>query len=185
MLVAGIYLGTLALFAPWGFFLGGSFHIFPMWTAWGRIHSPAEGDYVLYVQMSPTSSRISTAVDGWGAICSPRGEISRLNLFGVMQRGIRMDTDGRPIHVEMWRWDKLNYALNTSRRPRIDFYGAWHNPVLELDDRGSLSQAFNADGTVNMGHLASARWTSHTTLRSGSYSDFAAACRAAASVAAR
>lgn len=180
------YLGPVAIFAPWGFFLGGHFHVLPMWQAWGRIHSPTEGDYLLYVQMAPTpGTRGFAAVSGLAEVCSPRGVISRLTLGGNMERHMWADTEGKRIHLYLHRRDWFNYAFNTDRRPRLDLYGAWHNPVLELDDRGSLSEAFNRDGSVNMGRQASPRWTSHLALREGTHSAFAAACRADGALAAR
>lgn len=180
------YLLPIALFAPWGFFLGGDFHVIPLWQAWGRFHSPAEGDYLLYVQMYPTPGYRSgvAAVTGLAEICSPRGAITRLTLGGDMERHMWSDANGKRMHLYLHRRDWLQYALNTDRRPRLDLYGAWHNPVLELDDRGTVSRAFNPDGSVNLGRESRPRWTSHVTLRAGSHADFAAACRAEAPAAA-
>ena len=53
------------------------------------------------------------------------------------------------------------------------------DPMLELDDRGTVSQAFTADGAPFLGPPARqprTRWSGHITLRTGSYADFAAAC---------
>ena len=63
-----------AVFAPWSYFMGGNFHLIPMWQGWGRIHAPA-GDYVLFVTMSPrTGSRGIAHVAGTGVLCTPRGD---------------------------------------------------------------------------------------------------------------
>jgi hypothetical protein len=185
------YLVPVAIFAPWAFFLGGQFHILPMWQAWGRIHSPGEGDYLLFVNLYPVpgnrpgSGVGGVSVSGSGQICSPHGVISKLTLGGGMDRGVWSDADGRRIHLYLHRLDVLNYAFNTDRRPRLDFYGAWHYPVLDMDDRGTVSQAFNVDGSVNLGRDARVRWTSHVTLHAGSYSEFAAACGADSAAAGR
>ncbi len=32
-----VLLGVMAIVAPWGFYMGGHFHIIPQWTGWGRI----------------------------------------------------------------------------------------------------------------------------------------------------
>src|SRR5712671_4228915 len=51
VLMCAIY----AVFAPWAFFMGGHFHIYPGWTGWGKLHSNTAGDYVLFVSISPTT----------------------------------------------------------------------------------------------------------------------------------
>jgi hypothetical protein len=35
-------LALTAVFAPWGFYLGGNFHIVPYWQGWGRLRAKAE-----------------------------------------------------------------------------------------------------------------------------------------------
>ena len=41
------------VFYPWGFYLGGKFHIIPMWQGWGRMHGKG-GDYLVWGQFEPT-----------------------------------------------------------------------------------------------------------------------------------
>jgi hypothetical protein len=186
-----VYLVPVAIFAPWAFYVGGHFHVLPAWQAWGRIHSPAEGDYLVYVYLYPTPARRpgsgtgGVSVTGSGEVCSPRGVVTKLTLGGGMDRGVWSDADGRRIHLYLHRRDIFNYSFNTDRRPRFDLYGEWHYPLLEADDRGTVSQAFNADGSVNLGRDARVRWTSHVTLHEGSHSEFAAACGAASAAAGR
>lgn len=178
-----IYLVPVALFAPWAFSVGGQVHVLPMWQAWGRLHAPAEGDYLIYITLYPVpghrpgSGQSHVSVSGQGQICSPRGVISKLTLGGDMDRDVWSNADGRRIHLYLHRFDIFKYSFDTDRRPRFDLYGVWHYPVLEADDRGTVSQAFNADGSVNRSRDTHVRWTSHVTLHSGSYSEFAAACR--------
>lgn len=50
-----LLLTSNAVFTPWSFYMGGHFHLFPQWSGWGRMHSNLAGDYILYVQLSPTS----------------------------------------------------------------------------------------------------------------------------------
>src|SRR5574337_1587198 len=54
LLGTATYLLILAVFAPWGYFLGGSFHLIPMWQGWGKLHAKS-GDFVLLVYMYPSS----------------------------------------------------------------------------------------------------------------------------------
>jgi hypothetical protein len=79
--------------------------------------------------------------------------------------------------------EPLNF-LGTNRDSRLSFsfYGAWHNPDLALDDRGSMARAFNPDGTVYVGdpHKRPAAGAPlQLTLHRGSRSDFDSACAAA------
>ncbi len=182
VLVVLVYLGAEAVVAPWSYYLGGQFHVIPGWWAWGRLHTPGEGDYLLFVNMSPASRGGRVApIDGWAYLCSPRGEITKLRLYGYMPRlpFMTTDVDGVQISLAMnyrpWYWD-----FTSERRPRIDFRGQWRTPNLELDDGGSISRAFTPDGVAYLGPAKGqprTRWTAHLTLRSGSYSEFAAACR--------
>src|SRR6266852_8113045 len=82
-------LAVTAVFAPWGYYLGGHFHILPLWQGWGRMHSPA-GDYLVFVQMQPRSSGRSRtpSVGGSDAVCTPRGETFRLRLTGGFQQRV-------------------------------------------------------------------------------------------------
>jgi hypothetical protein len=42
---AVVYLVVIAVIAPWGYFLGGHFHLLPGWQGLGRLHSATAGDY--------------------------------------------------------------------------------------------------------------------------------------------
>jgi hypothetical protein len=185
------YLGPVAIFAPWAYSLGGHYHVLPTWEGVGRAHSPSEGDYLLYVYLYPVpgnrpgSGLGRVTVSGMAQVCSPRGVVTKLKLGGDMDRDVWADANGRSIHLWLRRFDVGNYSFNTDRRPHFDLYGQWHYPALEADDRGTLSQAFNADGSVNRGHQSGPRWMSHVTLQAGKASEFAEACKAVPAVAAR
>jgi hypothetical protein len=47
--IAFVFVFT-ALAYPWAYFLGGHFHIWPVWRGWGHMHSPG-GDYLLFTQV--------------------------------------------------------------------------------------------------------------------------------------
>lgn len=75
-----LLLAITAVFMPWGFYLGGSFHIVPYWRGWGQMHSKLSGDYALFVRFEPSfrrGSRIypTSSLQGIGYLCSPRGEL--------------------------------------------------------------------------------------------------------------
>ena len=185
-LFAGLILVGLitAVFAPWGFFMGGKFNLFAYWQGWGTLNSKT-GKYVVYVRFFPTtsSSRLSPhpSVRGVGYLCSPRGQLFSMHLSGGMRRGIGTNTDGEKIDLGMDYWPVFWGNFATDHRPSVGIRGQWRNPTIIGDDHGSISRAFEPDGTVNRGHGGSRPYPGDitpVTLMPGSYSDFAAACKA-------
>jgi hypothetical protein len=180
---AVVVLLTTAVFAPWGYFLGGSFHIIPYWHGWGVLHAK-NGNYAVYVmfQPRPSGSKImpGPSVGGTGYLCSPRGEIFYMHLGGGMRRGIGTNTDGEKINFYMNHWPRFFGGFTNDHRPSIELRGQWNNPNIAMDDHGSISRAFNADGAVDRGHSNKPYPGDITpvTLIPGSYSDFEAACKA-------
>jgi hypothetical protein len=188
-----LLLALIAVFRPWGFYLGGTFHPLAYWQGWGTIHAP-EGDYVVLLSMSPwmrqgrrtpsvTISRSGPRVSGSGAVCSPHGETyDSLQLTGGFERrGVGVNTDGEPMTLSLSQ--RLNMlGTNSQTRLSLAFRGAWRNPELVLEEQGSLRRMFNADGTLYAGEPGK-RPASGTplplTLHEGSRSEFAAACAAA------
>lgn len=188
-LVLGLAFGCLlvlaitAVFAPWGFYMGGKFHIIPYWQGWGTLQTK-HGKYVVFVRFEPTPSGSKLmphpSVKGSGYLCSPRGEIFRMNLGGGMRRGISTNLDGESIGLYMYYWPAFFGNFAASHRPSIEFRGQWKNPNIVMDDHGSIFRAFNADGAVDQGHSNKPYPGDITpvTLVPGSYSDFKAACQA-------
>jgi hypothetical protein len=172
-----------AVFAPWGFFLGGPFHIVPYWQGWGTL-SAKSGKYVLFVRFEPTpnGSKVMPhpSVKGVGYLCSPRGEIFYMHLGGGMRRGIGTNTDGEKIGLYMDNWSRFFAGFTNDHRPSIELRGQWENPNILMDDHGSIFRAFNPDGTVDRGHSSKPYPGDITplTLTPGSYSDFEAGCKA-------
>jgi hypothetical protein len=173
-----------AVFAPWSFYLGGKFHIIPFWQGWGTLHSKT-GDYVLYVQFEPSPSGSRTYptshVTGLGFLCSPRGERFRMKLGGDMRLHLNLSTDGEKMSLYMNNWPAFYGPFMSNHRPSIELRGQWHNPNLVMDDTGSISRAFLADGRVYTGHDPNHPYAGEivpVTLKQGSYSEFKSACRA-------
>jgi hypothetical protein len=184
LLVLGAFfvLALTAVFAPWGYYLGGHFHILPLWQGWGRMHTPA-GDYVVFLYMQPRSSGRSRfpSVGGSGVVCTPRGESFNLRLTGGFQQRVGLDTDGQQMSLSLAQ--NLNFlGTNQDSRLKFSLYGAWHNPELVLEDRGTVARAFNPDGTLYTGDPHKRPEPSaplQLTLHQGSRSDFNAACATA------
>jgi hypothetical protein len=175
---------TTGIFAPWGFFMGGHFHIFPGWSGWGKLHSNAAGDYALYVSFSPaTRGRGGRGgggprVNGSAVLCTPRGEKYNLRLGGYFEKNPGINLQGKTAEIYVY-----NYSVfSTSKKPSLDFRGKWNNPDLVLDDQGSINRAFDPGGAL----VITPRTRPYIqevvplTLHEGSRSDFDAACAAIA-----
>jgi len=179
LLGIALVLAIDAVFAPWSFFMGGSFHWIPMWQGWGRMHSNA-GDYVLFVRMEPrTGSRGIAHVGGIGVLCTPRGEIFNLTLGGDFEKNMGASTDGKHVFLYLHRRGGFFSSTASDSRPSLEFHGAWHNPDIILDDHGIMSRTFKPDGTLyEARNQPAAHETVALTLHEGSRSDFDSACSA-------
>jgi hypothetical protein len=170
--------GVMAIVAPWGFYMGGHFHIIPQWTGWGEMHSKLAGDYAVLVTFSPKTGRGLglTHVSGNGWLCTPRGERFSLRLAGDFQNPHGTDLQGMTAHLYM-----NNYSsFSGSTAPSLDFRGKWNNPDLELNDGGSLNRAFDPGGALatNRHNRPYVQEVVPLTLHEGSNADFKAACAA-------
>ena len=179
-LVLGVVVlaGVMAIVAPWGFFMGGHFHILPQWTGWGRMHSNIAGDYAVLMTFSPKTGRHMglTHVTGNAVICTPRGEKFNLRLGGDFQNPHGIDLQGKTAHIYA-----SNYStFSGSTAPSLDFRGKWNNPDLVLDDGGSLNRAFDPGGALVTNHHMRPykQEVVPLTLQEGGKSDFNAACAA-------
>jgi len=179
-----LVLAITAVFAPWGFFLGGPFHIIPYWQGWGALQTKS-GKYVVFVRFEPTPNGSKVyphpSVKGVAYLCSPRGETFRMRLGGGMRRGININTDGEKISLYAHYYPLFFGNVSSDLRPGIEIQGQWRNPDIVADDHGSLSRAFNADGTVNRGRGPNQPYPGEitpVTLVPGSYRDFESACKA-------
>lgn len=178
-----VMLAIVAVFAPWGFYLGGRFHILPYWQGWGTLHAKS-GNYVVFVRIEPSNhtSHIlpASSLQGSAYLCSPRGERFPMTLGGGMRRGLDLNTDGEKISLYMYYRAPLFGSLSANHRPSIELRGVWHNPSMVMDDQSSIQRAFNSDGTVYQGGGAQRPYLGEVvpvTIVPGSYSDFEAACK--------
>lgn len=173
-----VIMGIMAVFTPWGFYMGGHFHIIPNWTGWGRMHSKLAGDYALFVTFTPKTGRSLglTHVSGNAVICTPRGEQYKLRLGGDFGKPSGTDLQGRSAYLYM-----NNYTVfSSSTAPSLEFRGKWNNPDLVLDDHGSIIRAFDPGGTLVTNHHMRpyVQEVVPLTLHEGSRADFQAACAA-------
>ena len=175
---AVVIMGVMAVFTPWGFYMGGHFHIIPNWTGWGRMHSKLAGDYILFASFSPKTGRGLglTHVSGNAVICTARGEKFNLRLSGDFQNPHGTDLQGKTAHLYANHYS----TFSGSTAPSLDFRGKWNNPDLVLDDGGSLTRAFDPDGKLvtNQHMRPYMQEVVPLTLHEGNRSDFESACSA-------
>ena len=186
LLLGLVLVGTItAVFAPWGYFMGGKFNLLASWQGWGTLHTKT-GNYSVFVRFYPRPSGKGAyphpSVGGAGYLCSPRGQMFPMHLGGGMRRGITTNTDGEKIELYMDYWPIFGTFM-TDHRPAIELRGKWQNPDIVMDDHGSISRAFAPDGSVYQRgqgpHVPYPGDITPVTLLPGSYSDFEAACKSA------
>jgi hypothetical protein len=173
------YLGVVAAFDPWAYYLGGTFHVLPYWQGWGTMSARTGGEYAVFISMQAGSpTRLGSAyLSGNGYVCTPRHERIRLKMNALMGRNLGRNTEGEAITVHMY-YRPLSGMINPSTRPSIDFHGRWSGNSLVMTDGGSIYREFLPDGSVNRGRLPAARDTIPVTINGGSMSAFDAACGA-------
>ena len=148
-----VLLLATALFAPWSFYLGGHFHWLPYYQAVGHMHA-STGDYTVSFYLWPASGGRSSYpyFRGWGTLCTPRGERYSLRTSGYMYTHPGTNLEGEKFELTMVpRPLKSHFEYTRDLQPRLDFRGTWQNPGLVMDDQGTLSRAFNPDGTLFQG----------------------------------
>jgi hypothetical protein len=170
-----------AVFAPWAFYMGGRFHLYPGWTGWGRMHSNIAGDYVLFVSISPRTGgrgtyRAVPHISGQGFICTPQGERYSLRVGGDFGKNSGVDLQGRTAYIYAHQYSVFSGSTN----PSLEFRGKWNNPELLLDDQGSINRAFDPGGKLVTNHHMRPyiQEVVPLTLHEGSRADFDTACAA-------
>lgn len=172
-----------ALYVPWAFYLGGSFHVMPYWQGWGRAHSnSAGGDYLIYIFFYPDHGRFRSLayVQGNGSLCTPRGEKFSLKVGGNFDKPSGRDSNGQRVGLYVYNRSVKTQLLGGYHKPSLNLRGKWSNPDLVMDDDGSIARNFNPDGSLvesSAGRPYKAE-VSQITFHQGSVSDFNAACDA-------
>ena len=156
-LVFLVLLGPLVItaidlaFAPWIYSVGGRTRLLPVWAGVG-VAQTSSGPYTIHVWFSPTpsGSRIlpSARVRGSAYVCTPTGQHYNLTVTGGASGRIWSDMDGHAFHLSAYRRPAFA-SLTGDRAPRLEFAGQWMGPNLQLNDEGTLSQAFLADGSLS------------------------------------
>jgi hypothetical protein len=140
-------------FAPWIYSVGGRSRFLPVWAGAGIAQTPA-GPYTIHVWFSPSpsGSRIlpSASISGSAYVCTPTGKRYTLKVTGGAIGRIWKDMDGHSFRL--YASNRPFFASVTGdHRPRLNFSGSWVGPNLQMDDEGTIAQAFLADGSLSPG----------------------------------
>ncbi len=139
------------IFAPWIYSVGGRSRLLPVWAGVG-VAQTASGAYKIKIWFSPspTGSRIlpSTSVSGQAYVCTPSGKHYTLKLTGGASERIWKDMDGHMFSFSAHRRPPFASTI-ADHRPRLNFSGRWDGPNLQMNDEGSITAAFLADGSVS------------------------------------
>jgi hypothetical protein len=137
-------------FAPWIYTVGNRTRLFPVWAGAGVAQTPT-GPYKITVWFSPrpSGSRIlpSTSILGSGYVCTPSGKRYTLRVTGGASGRVWKDMDGHTFYLSAYH-RPIFYNLTGDRRPRLSFSGSWVGPNLQMNDEGSIAQAFQPDGNL-------------------------------------
>jgi hypothetical protein len=157
LLVLGpaLIVGIDWLFAPWIYSVGGRTRLLPMWAGIGFADTP-HGRYQVGIWFSPvpSGSRIlpGASISGTGYVCTPSGQRYSLKIGGGASGQIWSHMDGHSFRL--YSYHRPTFAnFGGDRRPRLDFSGAWVGNTLQMDDEGTLAQAFLPDGSLGPGQV--------------------------------
>jgi hypothetical protein len=147
LLIAGVDL----LFAPWIYSVGGRTRLLPVWAGMGTADTPV-GRYQIHIWFSPTPSGshvlASTSISGSAYLCTPGGKRYTLRVTGGTSGRIWKAMDGHSFHLSAYH-RPFFAGVAGDHRPRLSFSGAWAQDSLEMDDEGTLAQAFLASGDLS------------------------------------
>jgi hypothetical protein len=139
------------IFAPWIFTVGNRTRLLPVWAGVG-VAQTSSGPYRIYIWFSPSpsGSRIlpSTSISGSGYVCTPTGKRYTLRVTGGASGQIWKNMDEHSFHLFAYHRPFFS-SLTGDRRPRLNFSGQWVGPNLQMNDEGTVAQAFLPDGGLN------------------------------------
>jgi hypothetical protein len=147
VLAFAVAVGVVLLLFPWAFNIGGCFTLLNVWTGYGRLHSSTGATYGLYARLMlpgrggrAGNSRSNNLV-GNALLCTPQGLTYAYDLSGSIHH-VWLSTEGKDTDLYLYtpKGEKINC--------RFDLHGVWRDGQLVLDDRGSMSHAFEANGTL-------------------------------------
>jgi len=155
----------------------------PVWHGTGVLQAASGAGYPLYLKLrferkhqGPEPSKGKTNLVGTATICTPQNALFDLEVTGSVDAWF----------VENGRNVVLYLHNERSAQPKLTFllYGSWQGTELVLEDRGSLGNSFNPDGTPKeyAQTRTNARYNSEIKLHYGDRSAFEAACPAATTV---
>lgn len=170
---------------PWAFHMGGKFSPLGEWDGYGPVQASNGGRYLLYTHLrggivndrghAACSLTGCDSLTGTAQLCTQGGQHYTFKLTGGVHgwyttNGSRTNIDltgGTPQHLPAG-WV-------------VAFHGTWHGAELPVADTdNSFTKVFTPAGAIRTTTSAKDAGTARGTLRAGSASSFAQACRALA-----
>ena len=155
----------------------------PAWQGTGVLQAAIGAGYPLYLKLrferkhqGPEPSKGRTNLIGTATICTPQNALFDLEVSGSVDAWFAENGSNVVLYLHNER----------SAQPKLTLllYGSWQGTELVLEDRGSLGNSFNPDGTPKAyaPTRTNARHNSEIKLHYGERSAFEAACPAATTV---
>ena len=185
LILVVVGLGVYILPTPWAFHMGGKFSPLGEWDGYGPVQASNGGRYLLYTHL-----RGGIVNDRGHAACSLTGCGSLTGTAQLCTQGGQHYTFKLTGGVHGWyttNGSRTNIDLTGGAPQRLPagwvvaFHGTWHGAELPVADTdNSFTKVFTPAGAIRTTTSAKDAGTARGTLRAGSASSFAQACRALA-----
>jgi hypothetical protein len=180
-----VLLGLYVLPTPWAFHMGGRFSPLGEWDGYGPVQAGNGGHYLLYTHLrgglannhghASCSLGGCETLTGTAQLCTQGGQHYTFDLTGAVHGWYT--TNGSRTNIDLTGGAPQRLPAGWV----VAFHGTWHGAELPVADTdNSFTKAFTPAGVIRTTTSAKDAGTARGTLRAGSASSFAQACRALA-----
>jgi hypothetical protein len=177
-------IGLILVITPWGAHIGGRSTFLRSWDGFGEVHASNGGRYVLFTTFydsvldnmhggrhGGSSLGHRDNLSGTAELCTESGAVHSFKLAGFVD-GWRT-TDGARTWIRLTGGAPVKLQAGWV----LAWHGAWHGPVLELEDPdSSFTEAFTPRGEIRRVTSTADAGTARVALAYGTHDDFVAAC---------
>lgn len=144
-----LFMAVMGLTNPWIFTVGDHLRLLPFWEGVADFQGPG-GTYriFIYFQPSNTHSHVlpSTFISGTGWVCAPFGHAYPVAVGGGAHEMVWRDMNDKAFTLYLY---KKSVGSSQHILPKLRFDGRWVGPTLVMEDKGTVSTTFLADGSLN------------------------------------
>jgi hypothetical protein len=170
---------------PWAFHMGGKFSPLGEWDGYGPVQASNGGRYLLYTHLrggivndrghAACSLTGCDSLTGTAQLCTQGGQHYTFKLTGGVHGWYT--SNGSPTNIDLTGGAPQRLPAGWV----VAFHGTWHGAELPVADTdNSFTKVFTPAGAIRTTTSAKDAGTARGTLRAGSASSFAQACRALA-----